>query len=843
MLTLALKQVLAQRFRLALTSVAVVLGVTFLSGTMVLTDTSQQLFDDKFATQTSTTDVTVRTAVAFDSAMGVEVERDPVPADLVDRVIATEGVDRAAGLVSGKGLLIHAGEPVQGSGPSLLMSWAATPFGGFTLVRGGVPERPGEVVVDRATARSADLGIGDLVTVQADRVSRLRVVGLAKPSTAGAFADSTIALVETGTARRLLRLGDGYSEIRVIASEGITTTDLARQLAESLGGRYSVTSSTSIAEASAAAARGQLSFLRLALLALAGAALLIGAYLIANTFSIVIAQRTGELALLRAGGATPRQVFRLLLGEALLVGGIGSGVGTALGIATAHGLRGLLDGFGVTLPNGAIVLRPSSLLIAFGTGLLVTTVAALGPSRRAARISPLQAMRASQAVTATSRVRIVVGAVAAIATVSNVIPVLLGVAGVGAVASAAATGVIALSALGPVLAGPLTRLVGRPLRRLGVSPGLAREFAARSPRRTAATVMALSLSLALIAFMTVLAASVKDSIAAGYRETISADYVIESSGGEMLGGLSPAVYTALSDLPQVEVASPMRLGHWRHGNITTALTAIEPGTIDGVASFKLREGALNDLDGGGVVVSEKVAERDGLGIGDTLAMTFPRDGRQPVPVVGVFEDSVTQAVQTDYLVSLQTYDRHFTEDVDATIFLDLRTGVHKQQTRHAIEAALADFPTAAIRDQDAAVDSRTAVVDEILGLVTVLLTFTVLIALLGITNTLALSILERTREIGLLRAVGMSDRQLRWMVRSEAVLLAALAVVLGLVLGLGFGAIAVRALADGQPMPVVVPFGRLLVVVAVAVAAGLAAGLLPARRATRLPVLEAINGA
>jgi putative ABC transport system permease protein len=841
MFTLALKQVLAQRIRLVLTSIAVVLGVTFLSGTMVLTDTSQQLFDDKFATQTPGTDLTVRTAVAFDSAMGVEVERDPVPADLVDRISATAGVEGAAGVVSGKGLLIRAGEPLQASGPSLLMSWAPASFGGFALVRGSVPEQAGEVVIDRATAREAGVGIGDRVTLQADRISQVRVVGVARPTTAGAFLDSTIALVDTATAQRLLRLGDDFSEVRVVAAERTSTTDLERQLADTLGGRYSVTSSKSIAEASAAAARGQLSFLRLALLALAGAALLIGAYLIANTFSIVIAQRTGELALLRTAGATPRQVFRLLLGEALLVGGMGSALGTALGIVTAQALRGVLAGFGVTLPSGAIVLRPSSLLIAFGTGLLVTTVAALGPSRRAARISPLQAMRAAQAVTASSRLRIAVGLIALVVTIGSLVPVLLGVAGVGAVASAAATGVIALSALGPILAGPVTRLVGRPLRKAGISPRLATEFAARSPRRTAATVMALTLSLALIAFMTVLAASVKNSIAAGYRETITADYVVESSGGEMLGGLSPAVYATLSDLPQVAVASPMRFGHWKYGDITTALTAIDPGTIDDVASFQLRDGTMDDLADGGVVISEKVADRDGLEIGDVLPMTFSRHGKQPVPVVGVFDDSVTQAVQTDYLVSLRTYGRHFTEDVDATVFLDLAVGVDKRQARKAIDAALADFPTAVIRDQDAAVDSRTAVVDQILGLVTVLLTFTVLIALLGITNTLALSIMERTREIGLLRAVGMSDRQLRWMVRSEAGLLAALAVITGLVLGLGFGAVAVRALADGNAMPVVVPFGRLFVVVVVALAAGLVSGLLPARRATRIPVLEAVN--
>jgi putative ABC transport system permease protein len=841
MLTLALKQVLAQRFRLALTSLAVVLGVTFVSGTLVLTDTSTRLFDEKFHAQSAGTDVTVRTAVAFDSAMGVEVERDPVPEGLVARVADSPGVAQAAGVVSGKGLLVDDGEPVQGSGPSMLLSWAEAPAGEFTLIDGAAPTRIGEVVLDSSTARTAGLAIGDEISIQSDQVTSLRVVGLAEPRSAGAFEDSTIALVSTPQAHRLLHFGTGYSEIRVTADPDTTTPELERRLAAALGDRYAVTSSKDIADASADAARSQLGFLRLMLLAMAGAALLIGAYLIANTFTIVITQRERELALLRAAGATPWQVFRLLLGEALLVGVFGSAVGTGLGVLAARALRGVLDGFGVTLPDGPAELRASSLLIAFFTGLVVTTIAAVAPSRRAARISPLQAMRASAATTATSRGRIILGAVATAVCLANAAGVLFAHAGVRTVALGAFAGIVALSALGPVLAGPLTRLVGRPLRATSVSGHLAGEFAARAPRRTAATVMALTLSLALIAFMTVLAASVKGSISEGYRETVTADYVIESSGGEMLGALPPAVHHRLADLPQVTVASPMRFGHWMHGRTTTALTAVDPDTIGQVAELPLRAGALGDLRSGGLMVSESVAEREHLAVGDTLDMTFPRDGEGQIRVVGVFDDDATQAVQTDYLVSLATYARHYTEDVDANVFLKLAPGVNEAIAGKSIKAALDDFPTADIRDQDAAADGRTAVIDQILGLVTVLLLLTVLIALLGITNTLALSILERTREIGLLRSVGMTDRQLRWMVRSEALLLAALAVVMGLILGLGFAALTVRALADGGGMSVAVPYGRVAVVVVVAIVAGLAAGLLPARRVTRLRLLEAIN--
>ena len=337
------------------------------------------------------------------------------------------------------------------------------------------------------------------------------------------------------------------------------------------------------------------------------------------------------------------------------------------------------------------------------------------------------------------------------------------------------------------------------------------------------------------------ASSVKASIRQSYGEVISADYVIESARNEMLGGLPADVHHHVANLPEVAVASRLRYGHWKDRQATRALTAVDPATLPQVTSLHMTAGAIGSLADGGIVLADHTAAERHLGVGDTLAMTFARTGEQRLPVVGLLRDADAQALSTDYIVSLDTYARHYTENVDASIFVKTADEVRPADATTAIRAALADAPTAQLRDQAAAVAGRTQTLDRILGLVTALLLLTIVIALLGITNTLALSIIERTREIGLLRAVGMTRSQLRWMVRGEAVVVAALATVLGLGLGVGFAAATVAALGSNTPIAVVLPAGRLLLVVGVALAAGLLAGLLPARRAGRLDVLAAIS--
>jgi putative ABC transport system permease protein len=836
---LTLANTVAHRSRLALTWLAVALGVAFVAGSLVLTDTSSRLLDEQFRTGAAGVDLTVRTGAAFDSAMGVEVQRDPLPAGVADRVAAASGVAQVRRVASGAGQLQVRGHVVAPKGPTLLSSWGGSPFTAYALRAGHAPRSPDEVVLDAATARAQHLSLGDTVTVSAAASRRLRVVGLAGIGDADGLPNSTVVLTDLPTAQGLLGLGSGLSSVEVVGADGTSVPDLRSRLATSLGTRYAVTSAQDAAAASADAAKESITYLRVVLLALAAAGLVVGAFLIANTFGIVLAQRSRELALLRAAGATGRQVFASVLGEALLVGLAGSLSGTALGVGAAHGLRGLAQGAGLALPDGPLTVTAQTVVIAVAAGTLVTLLASLPPARRAARVAPVEAMRASDpSPSAPRRLRLVGGWVLLALAVGQLgmAALLHGVAGVGV---GAALLLAALVVLGPVVAPRLAQAVGRPLDRAGVPGQLARESTVRNPRRTAATVTALALGLALISFVTVLGSSAK-AITAGGTEAVTADLLVQSSRDEMLGGLSPEVARRVAALPQVEAVSAVRFGHWLDQGATSALTAVDPATLPRVAKVAMTAGRLSDLDRGGVVVAEKVARERSLRVGDPLAMTFPRDGDQQLRVVGVMSDRSAQALSTSYVLSLGTYAAHYSEDVDATVYVDLARGVDEASARSALAAAVRDFPNAQVRDQAEAAAARAAAVEQVLGLVTVLLGFAVLIALLGITNTLALSIVERTREIGLLRAVGMTRRQLRWMVRAEAVLVAAVAVVVGVVLGLGLAAATLAGLSAGTEVVLEVPVGQLSAVVVVAVVAGLAAGLLPARRAARLDVLAAV---
>jgi putative ABC transport system permease protein len=835
---LTLAHIRTHRSRFALTLIAVVLGVTFVTGSLVLTDTSQKLFEDQFRTATAGVDLTVRDAAAFDSAMGVEVERDPLPADLLDRVRAVDGVADAAASAVGQGLLEVDGEAIVPAGASLLSSWSPAPFGAFEIREGTAPTADGQVVLDLATARAAGIAVGDEVTVRADAVATLEVVGLAGFGAEDGLADTTVALVTLPTAQRLLDLGDHVTQVQAVAADGVTPTALQTAVGEALGGEYDLATAQDTVAAGAAAAASKLSMIRVMLLAMAGAALLVGGFLIANTFAIVISQRSRELALLRAAGATSRQLRRSVLGEALVVGAAGSVLGTGLGIVAGYGLRGVARGFGVALPDGGLVVAPRTLLISLGIGVVVTVMSAVGPARKAARVSPVEGMRDSGAVPP-SRRRTVLAWVAAGLAVAAVGSSALG-ADVTVVAAGAVAALVALTLLGPVLAPRLARLVGRPLDAVGLTGRLARESAARAPRRTAATTTALAIGLTLITFMTILGQSVKATTAGTYEEVVTADLVIESARAEMLGGLSHDVHHAVEDVPEVAVVSRMRYGHWKDAGATSALTAVDPATIGEVTNVDMVAGSLDALAGGGIVLgAEKAAER-GVEVGDTITLTFARTGDQDLEVVGLVDDGDAQALATGYLISMDTYAGNFTEDVDASLLVRLKDGVDAEAGELAVAEALEPFPTADVRDLAAAVAARAGAVDQILGMVTVLLLLAVAIALLGITNTLALSIVERTREIGLLRAIGMTRKQVRWMVRWEAALVAVLAGVVGVGLGAGLGAATVRALSGADPVPVAWPVDRLLLVVLVATVGGLVAGLLPARRAARLDVLKAV---
>jgi putative ABC transport system permease protein len=840
MLSLLWKQTLARRARLALTGIAVTLGVTFVTGALVLTDTAQRAFDDQFGRATAGVDLTVRDAVAFDSAMGVEVARDPLEPTVLDTVREIDGVATAEPVVKGSGLISTDGDTIVPSGPSVLSSWLEAPLGAFTLREGRAPTGAADVVLDVSTAHDHRINVGDRVTITAEQSRVLTVVGLAGFGDADGLPNSTVALVNTVTAQQLLDMDTGVSEIAVILEQDARTATVQGDLSSRLGEGLEVASSRDIAAASVDSAKTQLAYIEITLLALAGAALLIGAFLIGNTFAIVVSQRTRELAVLRAAGATGRQVVTSVLGEAVVVGLLGSLAGTGLGVVAALGLRALVSSLGVAVPESGLVVLPRTVLLGVLVGVLVTVLAAVGPSRRAARVSPVTGMRSSEESTAGGRGRRILGAGTAVLALSGTAVGLTAAGSPILVGGAAVAAVFALVAWGPLLVPRLVRTAGRLLASAGVPGTLARESGARSPRRIASTVTALALSLALISFMAVLGATVRSSVAASYQETIAADLVVESARNEMLGGLPPVAHHHIQDLPEVETVSRLRYGHWKDGTTTRALTAVDPATLPQVTDLDMVDGELADLGGDGILLAEGTATARRLEVGDPMTMTFSRTGTRKLTVVGLVDDADAQALSTDYLISLDTYARLFSERMDASLFVTVAENTTLRAAQAALEDALAGIPTAEVRDQAAAVDGRTTMIDQVIGLVSALLLFTVLIAMLGITNTLALSIVERTREIGMLRAVGMTRRQVRRMVRAEAVLVAAAALVIGGVLGVGYAVATATAIGRTTPVTLTVPTGTLLGVLLLAAGVGVLAGIAPARRAAKLDVLTAI---
>jgi putative ABC transport system permease protein len=839
MLRTTLKSFAARKLRLLLTATAIVLGVAFATGALVLTDTSTRLFDEQFAEATAGVDVVVRDAAAFGSAMGVEVERDPVPTETLDTIRATEGVAGAEGSARGSALLVVDGEAAVPGGPSMGLSWGDAPFSPYRLADGRPPRTDGEVVVDVATAEAYGVEVGDTVGVTvADGARTAEVVGTARFGDAAGVPNATVALFAPATAQELFGLGTGWSEVQVVADR-IAADELADRLTAALADGWEVSTSKDTAAASAAAARDQLVYLEVMLGVLAVTALVVGGFMIANTFGIVVAQRTRELATLRALGASSRQVTASVLGEALVVGMVASSAGVALGVAAAVGLRRLAGVFGVVIPDGPLAVEPRTLVVGVAVGLAVTLVASLAPARRAAGVAPVAAMRDSApAARAVSRVRLVAGAL----LVGSGAAGLVGGATTGSMPAAGAGGAAVLVGtvvLAPAFAGRLGDRLGGAVRG-GLVPRLARTNLRRAERRTAATAIALAVGLAVVTFMTVVATSVKEAMTGGVDDVVTAELVVQSGRGEMLGGLSPEVLRHAAEVPGVEVGSPIRFGHWLDGERTAALTAVDPATLPQVADVDFVEGSMADLSSGGIVLAEDAAAEHGVGVGDELPMTLARTGEQSLEVVGVFAAEDAWALSTGYVVALGTYAEHFAEDVDATVFVGLADGADPAAVQAEVEAALADFPTAEVHDQASAAKARTRMLDSMLGLVTVLLLLAVVIALLGITNALALSIVERTREVGLLRAVGMSRRQVGWMVRLEAALTAAVGALTGLALGVVVAVAVVQALGGAADVPFTVPVVQLAAYVAVATAGGVLAGLLPGRRAARMDVLEAV---
>ena len=840
MLTTTLKGLRAHKLRFLMTAVAVALGVAFMVGTMVLTDTITRTFDDLMAEVNGGTDAVVRTEAAFDHEAA---RREPLDAAVVAVVASAPGVAAAEGSVSGYAQVVDRdGEPVATPGaPNLALPWPAHPeLNPFRVAEGRPPAAPGEVAVDRATARKAGLRPGDVVRVMFQSGPRdMRVSGVVTFGQADSPLGTSIALFEPATAQAVVGREGRFDEILVVAADGVSQEQLVANLRTVVPDGIEVISGNAYREESERAIEGGVRFFRTFLMSFAFVSLVVAAFIIANTFSMVVAQRRREMALLRALGATRRQVLRSVLGEAAAVGVGASILGIAAGIVMATGLKALFAAVGIDVPAGSLVVSGGTVAAALAVGVTLTVVSAVVPARKAGAVPPVAALRDLPDVDGgRGWVRTAAG-LAVVALGAGLI--VLGLWGgvdepLPAVAGGALAVLLGMAGLGPVIAGPLARTVGAPLPVVrGMTGSLARDNASRNPKRTASTAAALMIGVSLVAFITVVAASGKASIAATVDDVLRADFVVTADSG-----LSPDLAARIRGIPGVEAVSSIRYGIADVAGTPTDVTAVDPATIGDLLDARVGEGSLDDLGTDGIAVHDSTARGRGWTVGDTVPATFAKTGRQTLTVRAIFREQ--DVLGTRHLISTAAYERHFSDQIDFSVMVRVAEGTDAAAVGRAIERlVVADFPTAQVQDRSEYGAAQAGQIDALLNLVYGLLLLAVVIALIGIANTLALSIFDRTRELGLLRAVGMTRSQLKSAVRMESLIIASVGTALGLAVGLVFGWTLVTALEDEGFSHLVVPVGQLLVVVKLAALAGVLAAVGPARRAARLDVLAAVS--
>ncbi len=847
MLRLTVKSFLAHKVRFLLTAVAVILGVAFMSGTMVLSDTLKRTFDDLFANVFEGTDAFVRSTNVVETSFG-DI-RGRIPRSLVEEVAAVPGVEAVSPDVQFYAQLVgRDGKAIGGQGPpSLGFNWTESPeLNTFDVVSGHAPRADDEIVIDKGSADKGHLSVGDRVTVLTEQApAKYTVAGIAKFGSADSPGGATVTMFTTDQAVRIAGAGDAVDGISVAAEPGISQQAMRSRIARALPDRgVEVITGKKLTEENQSDIERGLSFFNRALLIFAGVALLVGCFVIFNSFSIVVAQRSREMALLRAIGATGRQVTRSVLGESALVGLVASVIGLGAGIGLAVALKALLAAFGIDLPAAGVVVTAGTIITALVVGTVVTVVSAVFPARRAAKVPPVAMMR-DVAVEQPTRLKrrgaigagfLAVGVAALLFGLFSEVDDQVAYVGLGALLI-----FFGVAVLGPVLVRPASRILGAPMARLsGISGQLARENALRSPRRTASTAAALMIGVALVGFITIFAASTKDSIAVALRRAMRADFVVTPKGQDFSAGLSPDLTRRIGALPQVRTAAGIRVGMAEVEGAGKFLLAMDPRKAPDVFDLDVRRGDLADLSPNGIAVSDKVADDRGWRLGSPVKVRTPDGGLRTQRVEAIFGTG-QQAGFSDYLISLAAYERYFSRQLDTQIYVRLAPGVSDAAGARAIEPLVKAYPNAELQNQAEFRQAQEAQINQIVNLVYALLGLAVIVALIGIANTLALSIHERTRELGLLRAVGMTRRQLRSSVRWESVIIALFGTALGLAVGIMFGWAVVRALRDQGITQFAIPPVQIVVIVVVAALAGVAAAHFPARRAAKLDVLRAVS--
>lgn len=840
------KSLWSRKIRLLLSTVAIVLGVAFVAGSLVFTATLDRAFQGIMTGSVS--DVSVRPG----GTGGMEAAGDSdkgVPADLLQRVRDVPGVTRVepeinsfTTFVVGKDGKLIGGDGPPGIATSYHDAPAAHGIPGLRITSGKAPSGSGEVAMDAKTAERGNYKVGDevtIVTTGAQPRVKAKLVGLISFADGSGTAGASLVSWDLKTAQKLYKPGNKqYSSLWIVIDQSKSQQEVRDAIAKVLPSGVEAITGDKAAKDASNEIKDALGFITTFLLIFAGVALVVGSFLIVNTFSILVAQRGRELALLRALGATRRQITRSVLAEAVVVGLVGSTAGLLLGFVLAMGIKALFGQFGLDLSGTPLQFTVTSVVAAYAVGMIVTGLAAYLPARRASRIAPVAAMRDDVAMTDESvRRRAIIGFVAILLGVGLEVWVLSGDREQETVLLGAGLFLIVLGAVlaSPVLGRPVIGASGALFRRgFGTVGTLAEQNARRQPRRTAATASALMIGLALVSMMSVFGASATKSVDALIDKNFSGDYIVSGSFGQQF---SPTIAEQMSKVPGVEVVARSRMSPAEvNGKKGQSLGGLDVAAMRDVIKLEPVQGDPYAIKTGEVILGETRAKDLGVSVGQRVPVVL-NGTRTTMQVASIVKDN---PAISPIATTLQGYTKAGGANQENYLYINRAPGSDESTVRAGLEKVVDGVPTVAVKDQADFKEEQRKPIDQMLLLIYALLGLAVIIAVLGIVNTLALSVIERTREIGLLRAVGLSRRQLRRMVRLESVTIALLGAVLGVVIGVGFGIVLQRSQEAQGIAELAIPWGRLGLFVVLAVIVGMLAAWFPARRAARLDVLKAI---
>ena len=844
MFRIALKSIVGRKARLVLTSLAVILGTAFLSGTSVFSATLDRTFNNLFEDVFKNIDGYVRSTQVVEGDFGV-IERQRIPADYVDKVLAVPGVSDAVPDIQAFARIVGKdGKPIgtEGAGPPTFGS-VAVEFKGalWTIAQGRFPNGPAEVALDEASAEKAGYVLGDTVKVVAQSGSRtFTMVGIASYGDVRSPGGATFALFDVATAAEflgkpgfvdaILVVGDGSRSDDALAKDIDTIFEPSQKVETLTGAEITKETQDDIGQA--------LSFFSIFLTIFSVIALGVGSFVIYNVFSISAAQRQKENALLRALGANRAQITRSMLIESLVVGLFGSLLGFVGGIGISKLLSVALPALGFDLPSGGLVITASILINTVVVGLIVTVLSAVLPARRAGKVPPLAAMRATAIETAgPGRVRLLWGLGS----------MLVGLGIIGAVIGGSSNNLLGFGVLfvfvgtiviGPSIARPVALFLGRPAETLrGVTGQMARQNAARNPKRTSRTSAPVLIGVALVTAVSALAASINGQISDIFTEQFKGDYAVNSNA-QGFGGLSPNLAITLSNIDGVNDASGIGTALTKINDKGRTLIVISPSTIGGNYDIGLVNADYSVLDKDGILISESLAKRDDLKIGSVIPVTFGDGVTRDLTVRALY---VHDDLAGDRVISRETFAGTTVSSFDFSIYITLDKDANNEKVRAELQKVVDDYGQGKLLSRDEYIDEQAGQVNQLLGLIYGLLALSVIIAIVGIIITLLLSVFERQREIGLLRAVGMTRSQVRTTVRWESVITSLLGAVLGIVLGLGLGWVIVYALRDQGLTSFQVPVGSTVFIMVMSFVVGVLAAVYPAWRATKVDMLDALN--